>query len=82
MASYIPRRVKRAKQQIAVRLYEDQLAMLEATLALSTTAATTSSARHLSWCSRKTEISLSGCRALEIRRSVLKASARGMLTHQ
>jgi hypothetical protein len=29
MASYITQRVKRAKQQIAVRLYEDQLAMLD-----------------------------------------------------
>ena len=29
LSSYIPQRVKRAKQQITVKLYQDQLAMLD-----------------------------------------------------
>jgi len=55
MPSYIPRRVKRAKQQIAVRLYEDQLAMLDSYGRFIDDSRDYIISRHLSWCSRKTE---------------------------
>jgi len=60
MSPYIPQRIKRAKQQITVKLYQDRLAMLDQYGRFIEDSRDYIIARRWIWFSRRTEISCSG----------------------
>ena len=59
-SSFIPQRVKRAKQQITVKLYQDQLALLHSYGRFIDDTVITLSARLSNWCSKETKNSPAG----------------------